>query len=187
MGATKTNIVIGILVLIIACLSVSLYRITRLRTVLHEVRDRVPTKVPLDVFVTGMAEAVEMHDRLWLDVAAQNVWLRRHLEQTVSKLETEYQLEPIPTKTAYPKQGTMLSEWIQAPEVFLIPYEKPEFKFPPLDPNECGLLNLKFEIDNQTRFFVMEIHDAEFWIENFYERLQRLEQTLGAANKDNPK
>jgi len=186
MGTTKNNIVIGILVLIIAGLSVSLYRVTRLRRVLYEVSNKVPAKIPLDVFVTELSKSVERHNQVWHDVAAQNKWLRRHLEQTLSKLEAEYKLEPIPVKTFYPyseKEHKLLSDFIGDPALFAIPYQKPEYPPPAVDPNGYGLMELSCRTNTDTDFFVMQIYDSEFWIENFYERLQRLEQTMQAAKK----
>lgn len=185
MGAKKTNIVIGILVLIIACLSIVLYRVTRLSEEMYELNCRVPTKIPLDVFVTGLTEAVDQQEQIRNDVVSQNEWLRRHLERTLEILEAEYNLKPIFLKTPYPSEEMNPSEGISEPDIFVTPYRKTEYESPLAGPNEDGLRLLKARINLNTHSIFLATYNTEYWIENFYERLQRLEQTIEAAKKGN--
>ena len=161
---TVKNLVISILIVIVAGLSTLLYRATR---------------VPPDIFVTGMTTAVEKQSQVCSDLASQVLWLRRHLEKTLNVLETERDLDPIPVQTPYSlKRETYPSEYVREPDSFVTPYQKPEHRPLDADLSEHGLLRLEALIGLNVQSVLLATAETEFLIDNFYQRLQRLESKI---------
>ena len=81
-------------------------------------------------FVVKVIPALERDRVVSDDLPSQIWWLRRHLKKTLSVLETEYGLEPIPVKDTV--QNFKLKEELKIhrpprpPKPFVIAYEKPE-------------------------------------------------------------
>ena len=90
----------------------------------------IPCSPPSKTFVVKMLPAVERCHEVSADLPSQIVWLRKHLEKTISILEAEHDLKPMPVKI--PGQNFKLREELKIhrpprpPQPFVIAYEKPE-------------------------------------------------------------
>ncbi len=169
----QKNIIIAILMVTIVGLSVSLHREMRFsKTVIHQ-----------------MPVPIEKQSRLCSDLASQVLWLRRHLEKTLNVLESERDLEPIPVQTPYSLKGEEKypSEYVRDPDFFVMPYQKPEYRPFTTDPNEFGT-EIGFgramgKINLNSLSALFSTAETEFLIDNFYQRLQRLEPLIETATK----
>ena len=164
------NIVISILMVVVAGLSISLYREKRYSK----------------TFVVKVLPAVERYREVSAELPSQIWWLRRHLEKTISMLEAEHNLEPKPVKN--PWGNLELREELKRhrpprpPQPFVMAYEKPEYRPLCADPNELGteigLKRLEAIINLSSASVILASSDMETLIDNFYQRLQRLEPEI---------
>lgn len=111
------------------------------------------------------------------ELAAQNRWLRRSLDKCLEKLETEMGLEPIPRKYQQVLRGDpkLADEYPQPSESWFVPYESPDTK-PLSEPRD--ILMLKAMMSLRSASMRMYVSYTEDWIENFEQRLKRLESHL---------
>ncbi len=162
----RKNIVIAMLIFIIVGLSLVLYRTTRASRIL----------------ATEMAATLEKQNQMCHDFASQVRWLRRHLEKTLSVLEAERNLEPIPLQFPYdlPDKKISPSEYSMEPDSFVIPYQKPEHRLFGTSPNAVGLCRLMGQINlsSGSILFMSANANMEILIDNLYQRLQRLEPEI---------
>lgn len=166
----RKNIVIAILMVIVAGLSILLYREKR-----HS-----------KLFVVKVLPAVERYREVSTDLPSEIVWLRRHLEKTISILEAEHNLEPMPVKNPWGnfelREELKVNRPPQPPQPFVIAYEKPKYHPFCADPNELGtekgLYRLEAMINLGSASVMFASTDMETLIDNFYQRLQRLEPKI---------
>ena len=162
----RKNITIAILMVIVAGLSISLYRARRYPK----------------TFVAEMLPAVEKQRQICDDLASQVDWLRKHLEKTISELEAEYNLEPMPVYDPYNILEEMKTSRPRPPVPFVVAYEKLQNQ--PYDTytidfrNEEGLCKLSCLINTTSLFALNSTGHTEGYIDNFYQRLQRLEPII---------
>ena len=171
----QKNIVIAILIIIIAGLSISLYR----------------EKQFSKTSVAKMLPAVERYHEVSADLPSLIVWLRRHLEKTISILEAEHNLEPMPVESPWGnlelREELKIHRPPRPPQPFVIAYEKPEYRPLCADPNELGteigLKRLEAMINFGSAGVMLVTTDMETLIDNYYQRLQRLEPKIETTKK----
>ncbi len=171
------NLVIIILLIAVVLLSIFLYRATRVSRTLEKLALRVPETVPVDVFVIGMTEAVQQQNQICSELTSQVWWLRRHLEKTLDFIEKEKNFEPIFIIDPLMNRKLLPSEYLLDPGPFVIPYQKPEYKFPDDSRDEYGLEALRSFMNLHSRSSQLAAGQSmEMLIKNFYTRLQRLDE-----------
>jgi hypothetical protein len=83
------NLLIGFMFLFIIALMVLMYKVNKVAV------QRMPEHVPPKVFVAGLTEAVLRQNQAFSELSHQNRWLRIHLENCLTLIESERGLEPI--------------------------------------------------------------------------------------------
>lgn len=160
----QKNVVIAMLMILIAVLSVLWYRAARASK----------------TAIAQISVVVEKQSQICLELSSQVRWLRRHLEKTLGLLETEHSLEPIPLQFFYdpPDKKTSPSEYLTEPNLFVTPYEKPEYRHFDISPNRLGLLRLSAFAALSCQGAILATADMDTLIDNLYQRLQRLETKI---------
>lgn len=167
----KKNIVIAILVIVAVGQSVLLYRARQFSK----------------TFIVEMLPVVEKQRQVCDDLASQVNWLRRHLGETISALEADHNLEALPVYDPSHVQEEMKIGRPRPPQPFAIAYEKPKnmsYNEYTIDyRSKEGLSKLSCLIETTSLFALNSTLFIEGYIDNFYQRLQRLQPLIETASK----
>lgn len=176
MSLKAKDLLIVVMALFIIALMVLMYKVNKL------VVDRIPERVPMEVYVVGMTEAVDRQNQICADLSYTTGWLKRHLDTCLALLESERGLDPIPKArlgfTPYVQDQTGQQDSAmpscKAPEPFFVPYEKPK---PYVEKNseENNLRMLQCKINLAAMAIAMSRYSVEMDIDNFQQRLKRLD------------
>jgi hypothetical protein len=176
MSLKAKDLLIIVMALFIVALMVLMYKVNKL------VVERIPERVPMEVYVVGMTEAVDRHNQFCVDLSHTTGWLKRHLDTCLTLLETERGLEPIPKArlgfTPYGQDQTgqqdsaMPSCKVQEP--FWVPYEKPK-RYVEKSSEENNLRLLQCKMNLAAMAVTMSRYSVEMDIDNFQQRLRRLD------------
>jgi hypothetical protein len=172
------NIIIIILVAVLLGQFFLLIRHTRIQKYMECVSRE---ELPVEVYVAGMAESVKHNYRTNTQLLSQSKWAMRHLGRCVELLEKERELEPIPVKRkrySFPDSNHpgLLPPIVEDTGPFYVPYEK--YKIPDLPKypeEEVELKNLQVALNMNTLSLKLAIYSADEQIQNYEERLQRLD------------
>ena len=130
-------------------------------------------------FITAILPQLDAMNKQTRELVSQHKWFRDSLNRCMKAIEAEKGLEPIPLSIKYPLpskgEPNCASEYISKDEQLFMPYESPDVSS--LDePNNIhilkALLNLQILSAN------MSMANSNEWIENFEQRLKRLEENL---------
>lgn len=109
------------------------------------------------------------------------------MAKTLSILEAKYNLEPIPVKDAPSPPSESETFRPRPPLPFVSAYEKSEYFPYDLFPKELeavkGLRKLSWMIKTTNICALSEIERTNDYLDNFYQRLQRLEPLIETAAK----
>jgi len=140
-------------------------------------------KGPITVDVNLLSSRIQLFQQHTLELRMQHAWLSRCLDKCLEKLEAEKGLEPIPydrfKETDYPRtkyyDPNAVKKYAQPHEPWFIPYKtvgKPYFdRFHDIK-TQAILLN------KQSIRVKLYLSSMNHRIENFEERLKRLEEHL---------
>jgi len=167
----KKNIVIAILGIVIVGQSVFFW-VSK-----SSAQNPVTPEVITDGAASALAIAAETQNQICCDIPVQMAWLRKHLEKIIIMMEKKYHLEPLPTRIPVYQEDT---------RPFVTPYEPPDCHSLGLDTDvlktSVGLHELAAKMDLRSTSIGMINNSMEYRIDNFYQRLKRLESMLEQEN-----
>ncbi len=173
MKVKSKDLLIAVMALFIIALMVLMYKVNTL------VIDRVPQHIEPEVYVMELTEAIERQNQFCTDLSYTTGWLKRHLENCLTLIETERGLEPIPLKYPY-AFGPLLSKeppedqlHKKEPGPFVSPYEKPK-PYSDSSEQEKNIRILRCLVDLKTMSVAMSRYNTEIHIDNFQQRLERI-------------
>jgi len=109
----------------------------------------------------------------------QHNWLKHRLHKCLEKLEAERGLAPIPRKYEMVLRGdpNLVDKYPEPPEPWFVPYEEPNIPSMLEEPDtsvRClvGMMGIRAGSDR------LYIDSSRYWIENFENRLKRLDLTM---------
>jgi len=132
----------------------------------------------------SLALCVETSRKQVFELVAQHEWLKHRLDKCLEKLEAERGLTPIPRDNpaedmyAVRRGGKVdpneTIKYAPKPEPFYVPYEEPNQRGLPTDGHyEIGKITALLGL--QCTATSMYMWDSKSWIENFEQRLKRLD------------
>jgi hypothetical protein len=163
----KKNVVIAVLGIVLVGQSV-IFWVSK-----PSAKASVSTETITDGAASSLAVAAETQNQICFEFPTQMAWLREQLEKTISVLEKKYQLEPL--------AGRFPESHIKT-EPFVTPYEQPDCHSLGLETDALktsdGLQKLAAKMDLCSSRATMINNSMNARIENFSQRLQRLEPLL---------
>ena len=168
MRLNSRDLIIAILIMFNIALMVLVYKVNRL------VVESTPTQVEPHVYVMGLTKAVEKQIQVTTDLFNTMVWLKRHLDNSLSLIESERNLEPIQIERPN-WLGMQLPDecLLENKELFVIPYAKTQV-FPDSPEQEKNLRYLVCLINLSTLGTTMSMYNVDMEINNLQMRLQRI-------------
>jgi hypothetical protein len=186
MNPKAKDLLIVVMALFIIALLVLIYKINRFTI------DKALNRNPTEVYIMGMTEAIDRQNQFFMQMSDTTRWLERHLENCITLLESERGLKPIPMKSfgmpqisADRNEPETLQAFSEASGPFVIPYEKPK-KMTEKSSEENNLAVLSCKINLSALAVVSAKYSVEMKIDNFQERLQRLDPKGTAADPNRP-
>ncbi len=168
----EKNSVIAVLFIVITTQSILLYRTAQLPK-----QTTVTPEVITDEAASALAIAAETQDQICCNIPVQMAWLRKHLEKIIIALEKKYHLEPLPTRPPVYQEDI---------RPFVTPYEPPDCHSLGLDTDvlktSVGLHELAAKMDLRSTSIELINNSMEYRIDNYYQRLKRLEPMLEQEN-----
>jgi len=112
------------------------------------------------------------------ELTSQNEWLRRNLNKCLEKLEIERELKSIQMKYPLPLRGdpNLASQFSEIPEPWFVPYESSAIE--PLSDKPDNIKMLIALMGMHSASMSHYISYTDEWIDNFEERMKRLENQL---------
>ncbi len=127
-----------------------------------------------DTCITALMPAINRMDESWSQIITQNAWLVRSLDKCLAKLEAEKGLESIKRKYENFLRGD--PNTLIPPEPWYEPYEDRGAPGRSDEPASIRMLICLMNISSLN--MRNQIADAEQRIENFEQRMKRLEECL---------
>ncbi|OQY07311.1 MAG: hypothetical protein B6I25_02145 [Planctomycetales bacterium 4572_13] len=174
MKIKSKDLLITVMALFVIALMVLMYKVNTL------VIDRVPQHIAPEVYVMDLTEAIERQNQICTDSSYAMGWLKRHLENCLTLIETERGLEPIPISPMGPYPLPSEKRFPEATSPFVVPYEKPK-SYLDSSKREKNLRVLECLVNLSAMSATMARYNVERNIDNFQQRLERI-----AADPNSP-